>query len=102
MTFSGGWKRVTFSGIKKQPDKTPIQSLRDAYKVSGFRVRARIDSYDELDHPAFVVTLDRRSKKRCAADAGSFAAAFTTSGGGEPAILDAAIGKSISTFTCAA
>jgi hypothetical protein len=33
-----------------RPDKTQIQSLRDAYKVSGFRVRARIDSYDELDH----------------------------------------------------
>jgi hypothetical protein len=46
-----------------QPDKTPIKSLRDAYKVSGFRVRARVDSYEELDHPAFVVTLDRRSKK---------------------------------------
>jgi hypothetical protein len=58
-----------------RPDKTPIKSLRDAYKVSGFRVRASIDSYDELDYPAFVVTLDRRSKKRCAAGAGRFAAA---------------------------
>src|SRR5450830_403513 len=48
--------------MKKQPDKTPIKSLCDAYKVPGFRVQARIDSYDELDHPAFVVTLDRRSK----------------------------------------
>src|SRR5271169_3905550 len=48
--------------MKKQPDKTPIKSLRDAYKVSGFRVRPRIDGYDELEHPAFVVTLDRRSK----------------------------------------
>src|ERR1019366_8934825 len=45
-----------------RPDKTPTKSLRDAYKVSAFRVRARIDSYDELDHPAFVITLDRRSK----------------------------------------
>src|ERR1035437_6913425 len=49
--------------MEKQPDKTPMKSLRDAYRVSGFRVQARIDSYDELDHPAFVVTLDRRSKK---------------------------------------
>ena len=89
--------------MKKQPDKTPIKSLRDAYQVSGFRVRARIDSYDELEHPAFVViTLDRRSKKRCAADVGRFAAAVTTNGGDGRAILDAAIGKSISTFTCAA
>jgi len=55
--------------MKKQPDKTPIKSLRDAYKVSGFHVRSKIDSYDELEHPAFVVTLDRRSKKRCAAAA---------------------------------
>src|ERR1700730_18458573 len=73
---------------------------RGGYKVSGFRVRARIDSYDELDHPAFVVTLDRRSKKRCAAGAGRFAAAVTTSAGDGRAILAAAIGKSISIFTC--
>jgi hypothetical protein len=26
-------------------------------------VQTRIDSYDELEHPAFVVTLDQRSKK---------------------------------------
>jgi hypothetical protein len=88
--------------MKKQPDKTPIKSLRDAYKVSGFRVRSRIDSYDELEHPAFVVTLDRHSKKRCAAGAAKFAAAFTTNGGDGRAILDAAIGKSISIFPCAA
>ena len=25
-----------------RPDKTPIKSLRDAYKVSGFRVRADV------------------------------------------------------------
>src|SRR6204780_659393 len=48
-----------------RPDKTPTRSLRDAYKVSGFGVRAKIDGYDELNHPAFVVTLDRRSKKVC-------------------------------------
>ena len=97
-----GWKRVTFSGMKKQPDKAPIKSLRDAYQVSGFRVRARIDSYDELEHRAFVITLDRRSKKRSAADVGRFTTAVTTNGGDGRAILDAAIGKSISTFTCAA
>ena len=83
-----------------QPDETPIKSLRDAYKVSGFRVRARIDSYEELDHPAFVVTLDRRSKKRCVAGAGSFAAAVTTNAGDGRAILAAVIGKSISIFAC--
>jgi hypothetical protein len=52
-----------FSGMKKNPDRTPIKSLRDASKISSFRVQARIDSYDDLEHPAFVVTLDRRSKK---------------------------------------
>lgn len=83
-----------------QPDESPIKSLRDAYKVSGFRVRARVDSYEELDHPAFVVTLDRRSKKRCVAGAGSFAAAVTTNAGDGRAILAAVIGKSISIFAC--
>ena len=48
--------------MKKQPGKTPTKTLRDAYQVCGFHVQARIDSYDELDHPAFVITLDRRSK----------------------------------------
>ena len=77
-----------------------MKNLRDAYKVSGFRVRARIDSYDELAHPAFVITLDRRSKKRCAVDAGRSAAAVTINAGGGRAILAAATGKSISTFRC--
>jgi hypothetical protein len=88
--------------MKKQPDQPPIKSLRDAYKVSGFRIQARIDSYDELEHPAFVITLDRRSKKRCAAGAGRSAAAFTTNAGDGRAILAAGIGKSISTFRCGA
>jgi len=85
-----------------QPERVPSKSLGDAYKVSGFFVPARIESYDELEHPAFVITLDRRSKKRCAAGAGRFAAAFTTSAGDGSAILAAAIGKSISIFPCAA
>jgi hypothetical protein len=87
--------------MKSQPDQAPHKSLRDAYKVSGFRVRCRIDSYDELEHPAFVVTLDRRSKKRFAANADKFAAAITTNAGDGRVILDAAIGKSISIFPCA-
>ena len=87
--------------MKKQPDKTPIKNLRDAYTVSGFRVRARIDSYDELTHSTFVVTLDRRSKKRGAVGAAKFAAAFTANAGGVRAISVAGIGKSISTFKCA-
>jgi len=88
--------------MKKRPYKTSIPTLRDAYPVLGFRVRARIDSYNELKHPAFVITLDRRSKKQCAADAGRIVAAFTASGGGARVILDAAIGRSTSIFACAA
>src|SRR5674476_161830 len=75
--------------MKKQPDKRSIPTLRDAYKVRGFHVQARIDSYDELKHPAFVVTLDRRSKKRFAVGARKFVAAFTINAGGARAILDA-------------
>jgi hypothetical protein len=86
--------------MEKQPGKTPIRNLRDTYKVSGFRVRAKIDSY-EHDPPALALTLDRRSKKRCAADAGKFAAAFTTNAGDGRAISVAGIGKFISIFKCA-
>jgi hypothetical protein len=88
--------------MQRQSDRVPNKSLRDAYKVSGFRVRSRIESYDELEHPAFVVTLDRRSKKRCAAGAETFAGAFTTNAGDGPAILAVAIGTSISISPCAA
>jgi hypothetical protein len=53
-------KRARFWGMEKLPDTPPVRTLRDAYKVPGFQVRARVDSYDELKHPAFVLTLDRR------------------------------------------
>ena len=88
--------------MKKQPDEAPVKSLRDAYVVRGFRLRAAIDSYDELPHPAFVLTLDRRAKKHCAADAGGVAEAFTTPAGAGRATLDAATGTSILIFKSAA
>ena len=88
--------------MEKIPDTPPVRTLRDAYKVPGFRVRARVDSYDELKHPAFVLTLDRRSKKRCAPDAGNRAAVCMASAGGGRAISIAGIGKRISIFKCAA
>ena len=87
--------------MNKQLEKSPIKTLRDAYKVSGFRVLAKIDSY-ECEPPALALTLDRRSKKQCAADAGRFAAAFTTNAGDGRAIFAAEIGRFISTFKCAA
>ena len=87
--------------MKKQSDKDTIRTLRDAYKVSGFRVRARIEGYDELQHNAFVITLDRRSKKRCAADVGKLATTSTVSAGAARAISVAGIERSISILRCA-
>jgi hypothetical protein len=86
--------------MKNPSDIPACRTLRDAYKIPGFRVRARIDGYDELKHPAFVLTLDRRSKKQCAARAARYAAVFTTRAGDGRAISIAAIGKSISIFPC--
>ena len=100
--FSWGWKRVTFSCMKKPPRPTSIPTLRNAYKVSGFRVRARIDSYDDLKHPAFALTLDRRSKKQCAADVANFVVVGMDNAGGGCVTSVAVIAKSISTFRCAA
>jgi hypothetical protein len=88
--------------MKKPSDSPACRTLRDAYKIPGFRVRARIDGYDELKRPAFVLTLDRRSKKRCAARVARYAAVFTARAGGGRAISIAAIGKSISIFPCVA
>ena len=87
--------------MKKQPEPTPIKTLRVAYKVRGFRVLATLDSY-ELDPPVLVLTLDRRAKKPCAAAAGKSAAAFTTAAGGARAISSVGIVKFISISKCAA
>jgi hypothetical protein len=94
--FSGAWKRVTFSGMENQPDR---KSLLDAYRVPGFRARARVAGGDL---PVFVITLDRRSKKRCAAPAANLVAAFTTTAGVGRAILAAEDARFISTSRCAA
>jgi hypothetical protein len=88
--------------MKNPPDRRTMPALRDAYKAPGFRVRAKIESYEEIKPAAFVVTLDRRSKKRCAGGAESFAAACMTNAGDGRAILGAEAGKFISIFTCAA
>jgi hypothetical protein len=88
--------------MKKPSDIPACRTLRDAYKIPGFRVRARIGGGDELKQPAFVLTLDRRSKKRCAAGAARRATIFTASAGDVCAISIAATGKSISIFPCGA
>ena len=85
----------------KETTKPPIITLRDAYKVSGFRVRAKVESHDE-ECTAFVLTLERRSKKQCVVTAGRLTAAIMTNDGVGPAILDAAGKKFISTFRCVA
>jgi hypothetical protein len=87
--------------MKKPPDKAPIKNLRDAYRVPGFHVRTQLDSY-EHEPPALVLTLDRRSKKRFAVDAGSHAAAVTINAGGGCAIWGVATGRSTSILRCIA
>jgi hypothetical protein len=87
--------------MKKPPDKAPIKNLRDAYKVPGFHVRARLDSYEHKP-PAVVLTLDRRSKKPCAADVANRAAAVMINAGGGCAIWDAATARSTSILRCIA
>jgi len=84
--------------MDQQPDK---KTLLDAYRVPGYRARARVDGY-EHEPPAFVITLDRRSKKRCAAGAGRDAAAYTTNAGDARAILAAEVGMFTSTLRYAA
>lgn len=88
--------------MKRQSRLPPIPTLRDAYQVAGFRVRAQIKSYEGMTYRALVLTLDRRSKKQCAADAAKGAAGCTGHAGGECAISVVGIEKSISTFPCAA
>jgi hypothetical protein len=77
------------------------EALLAAYRVPGFRARARVDSYDGK-YPAFVITLDRRQKKRCAAHAARSVIAFMTNAGAARAILGAAGEKFIWTLRCAA
>jgi hypothetical protein len=87
--------------MEKPPDETPIKNLRDAYKVPGFRVRATLDSYEHKP-PACMLTLDRLSKKACAADVGKATTAFTINAGVARGTSAAATAKSISIFKCAA
>ena len=101
MVFFRGGYRGTLSCMREHPAKAPIKSLRDAYKVPGFHVRAKLDS-SEHQPPAFVLTLDRRSKKWCAANAENRAAAFMTIAGDGCVIWRAETEKSISIFRCAA
>ena len=87
--------------MKKQPEPSSIRTLRDAYKVRGFRVLAQLDGYDR-EPLALALTLVRRAKKTCAAAAEKFAEASMTNAGVGRAIFVAGIVKSISISKCAA
>jgi hypothetical protein len=63
--------------MKNQSEK---RTLLAAYRVTGFRVRARVEGGEE-GSAGFVVTLDRRQKKRHAAGAERPIVDFTTGGG---------------------
>jgi len=84
--------------MERQPDK---KTLLDAYRVPGFRARARVDGHEQ-EPPAFVITLDRRSKKQCAAGAERDAGASTTNVGAACVILAAAAVTCTSILRCAA
>jgi hypothetical protein len=86
--------------MNRQPDPPPSKTLRDAYRVRGFRVLAKLDAY-ELEPPVVVLTLNRRAKKPCAAAAGEFAEASMTNAGGGRGIWVAGIVKFISISRCA-
>ena len=85
--------------MKNHTDKTPIKRLRDAYRVRGFRVLARIESY-EHEPPAVVITLVRRSKKLFVADVEKRAAADMTNAGDGRVILAAGGATFTSIFKC--
>ena len=80
--------------MKTQPDR---KALHDAYRVSGFRTRARVEE-DEHTPPAFVITLDRRQKKRFAKGVATRTEASMIDAGIAPAISLAAIARCISTL----
>ena len=66
--------------MKNSADEDRSARLLDAYSVRGFRAQAKIDSYD-LEPPAFVITLNRRSKKWFAVAAASDAGGCMTNAG---------------------
>jgi hypothetical protein len=84
--------------MQKRSDK---RALLDEYKVPGFKTLARVESCEE-GSVAFVITLVRRQKKRHAAAAERFIAAFMIDGAGVRAIWIAVSVPFISTLNGAA
>ena len=76
------------------------RTLLEEYHVAGFQTRAQVEAYDDVSPAAFVVTLDRRSKKRCAAVAEKCTGVCTIVDGDARATLGAASERYISIFRC--
>ena len=84
--------------MKKPPHKP---RLLDVYRLPGFKVRSRLDRY-ECTPPVFVITFDRRQKKRVAAGAEKLVKERMIDAGIGRAILAALTTRSIWTSRCAA
>jgi hypothetical protein len=78
-----------------------IRSLIDAYRVRGFKTRARVEQA-ENEPMAFVLTLDRRQKKHAVENVEHRAAVTMTASGVAPAISIAVAAPSILILSCAA
>jgi hypothetical protein len=78
------------------------RTLLEEYHVAGFQTRAQVEAYDDVSPATFVVTLDRRSKKRCAAVAEKRTGVFMIVAGDARAISVAASEQCISISRCVA
>jgi hypothetical protein len=80
---TGQAKNLARFGMKMR--SKPKRRLLEVYKYAGFRPRAAIREA-EGDAGTLIVSLERRSKKPCAAVAVRRAGAGTTAGSGKSAI----------------
>lgn len=88
--------------MKRQSPNLSIPTLREAYQVAGFRVRARLTNLRGMTYRAVVLRLERRSKNRGAAEAAKRATGCPGYAGGGCALSVVGRVKSISTVLCAA
>ncbi len=87
--FSVPWQAENLARFGMRMRSKPKRRLLEVYKHAGFRPRATIREA-EGDAGTLIVSLERRSKKRCAAVAGSPAGAGMTAGSGKSATWAAA------------
>jgi hypothetical protein len=96
LMFERVQKRGRFLDMKKPANKP---RLLDVYRRPGFRVRSRLDRY-ECTPPVFVITFDRRQKKRVVAGAEKPAKGRTIDVGTGRAILAVLTTRCIWTSRC--